>query len=325
MKAVVYRTYGSPDVLRCEDVPKPAPADDQVLVKVEAASVNPLDWHFVRGEPYPMRLQAGLRTPKSGRLGVDVAGRVEATGPAVTAFRPGDRVFGTARGAFAEYVASSGKALTLIPPSLTFEEAAAVPVAGVTALQAVQYKGELRAGQRVLINGASGGVGTFAVQIAKTFGAEVTGVCSTPNLDLVRSLGADHAIDYTKEDFTSLKQRFDVIVDNVGNRPLIACARILVPSGRYVIVGGPAGRWLSPFDRVIAAAVLARFVGRQMGFVVGRIDGRTLETLAAMIAAGGVKPVVGRRYGLDEIADAVAYVESGHARGKVVVVPRRDQ
>src|SRR5437763_3047517 len=250
MKAVVYCDYGVPN-LKLQEIEKPTPADDQVLVKVHAASVNPLDWHFIEGTPYIMRaMGVGLRKPKDTRLGVDFAGTVEAVGKNVTQFKPGDEVFGGRDGAFAEYICPrANRAVALKPASLTFEQAASVNIAGITALQAVRDKGKVQPGQKVLINGASGGVGTFAVQIAKSFGADVTGVCSTRNADLVRSLGADHVIDYTKEDFAKNDQRYDVILDNVPNHSLSECRRVLNPDGRYVLIGGGGvneSRWLGP-------------------------------------------------------------------------------
>src|SRR4030095_8690710 len=239
MKAIVYCDYGVAN-LKFQDVEKPTPADDQLLVRARAASVNPLDWHFVEGTPYLMRaLAAGLRKPKDTQLGVDFAGAVEAVGKNVTKFKPGDELLGGLTGAFADYVCvRESRAVALKPASVTFEQAASVPIAGITALQALRDKGQLQSGQKVLINGASGGVGTFAVQIAKSYGAEVTGVCSTRNVDLVRSLGADHVIDYTKEDFTKTDQLYDLIVDNVGNRSLSECRRVLKPKGTFVLVGG---------------------------------------------------------------------------------------
>ena len=239
MKAIVYCDYGSPDVLKLEEIAKPVPTDDQVLVKVRATSVNPLDWHFMEGTPYVMRLEAGLRKPKDMRLGVDYAGTVEAVGRNVTQFKPGDEVFGGRNGAFAEYVCvRADRAIALKPANITFEQAAGVPIAAVTALQGLRDKGQIKPGQKVLINGASGGVGTFAVQIAKSFGADVTGVCSTKNLDMVRSLGADHVIDYTKQDFTKSGQRYDLILDNVGTQPLLGFRRVLEPKGICVLIGG---------------------------------------------------------------------------------------
>ena len=238
MKAVVYYNYGSPGVLRCEEIAKPTPGDDEVLIEVRAASVNPLDWHFMRGTPYFIRLMLGLRKPKLPRLGVDVAGLVEAAGRNVTQFKPGDRVFGSCRGAFAEYVCTSQAALAVKPDNVTFEQAASVPMAALTALQAFRDKGHIQPGQKVLINGAAGGVGTFAVQIARSFGAEVTGVCSTRNVDMVRSLGADRVIDYTQGDFTGNGQQYDVILDLIANHSLSACRRILNPKGTYIAAGG---------------------------------------------------------------------------------------
>src|SRR5436190_7719212 len=271
MKAIVHRCYGSPDVLRFEDIEKPTPADDQLLVKVHAASVNPLDWHYMRGTPYLVRTDSGFGKPEDPRLGVDFAGTVEAVGKNVKRFKPGDEVFGGRDGAFAEYVTvREERAVVLKPANVTFEQAASVPVAGITALQALRDKGAIQAGQKVLINGASGGVGTFAVQIAKTLGADVTGVCSTRNLDLVKSLGADRVIDYTKEDFTNSPERYDVLVDNVANRSLSECRRVIKPNGRYVLVGGggPNDQGLiGPLARPLKAMVFSWFVSQKMGMV----------------------------------------------------------
>ncbi len=247
MKAIVLCDYGPPDVLKLEDVEKPVPADDQVLVRVRAASVNPLDWHRMRGTPYVGRAEMGLRKPKNTGLGVDFAGTVESVGRNVTRFRPGDEVFGGRTGAFGQYVTvRQDRAVVPKPANLTFEQAAAVPVAAITALQGLRDVGRLQPGQKVLINGASGGVGTFAVQIAKALGADVTGVCSTRNVELVRSIGADRVVDYTREDFTKSGERYDLILDNVGNHSLSECRRALNPKGRYVMVGGPPGRWINP-------------------------------------------------------------------------------
>src|SRR5436189_1782896 len=271
MRAIVYCDYGLAN-LKLEDVEKPVPNDDQVLVKVRAASVNPYDWHFIEGTPYLMRaMGVGLRKPKDVRLGVDFAGMVEAVGKNVTQFKPGDEVFGGRDGAFAEYVCPrADRAVTLKPANITFEQAASVNIAGITALQAVRDKGKVQAGQKVLINGASGGVGTFAVQIAKLFGADVTGVCSTRNLEMVRSLGADHVIDYTKEDFAKGDQRYDVILDNVPNHSLSECRRVLTPQGKYVMIGGGGpndNRWIGPFGRLIQALVISPFVSQKMGMM----------------------------------------------------------
>src|SRR5438874_5858953 len=325
MKAVVYTNYGSPDVLEIRDIKKPTPNDDQVLVKVRAASLNPLDWHFMEGTPYIMRaLGAGLRKPKDPRLGVDLAGEVEAVGKNVTQFKPGDEVFGTGHGAaFAEYVCAGKTKLALKPANLTFEQAAAVPVAGLTALQGLRDKGQVQPGQKVLINGASGGVGTFAVQIAKSFGADVTGVCSTKNLDMVRSLGADHVIDYTKEDFTKGDQHYDVILDNVANHSLSECRRVLNPDGKYVLIGGGGvneGRWLGPgLTHALNAMFLSKFVSKKMGIMLAELNHDDLALIADLMQSGKVTPVIDRTYKLSELPQAIQYLEQGHARGKVVV------
>jgi NADPH:quinone reductase-like Zn-dependent oxidoreductase len=322
MKAVIYCEYGSPDVLQIRDVEKPSPADGEVLVKVRAAALNPLDWHFMRGTPYVGRAMGmGLRKPKDVRLGVDFAGTVEAVGRTVTRFKPGDEVFGARHGAFAEYLAvPEGRVLVPKPSSLTFEQAAAVPVAGLTALQGLRDKGRIRPGQKVLVNGASGGVGPFAVQIAKAMGAEVTGVCSTRNVELVRSLGADRVIDYTREDFTADGRRYDVLFDNVGNRSLLECRRALNPEGIYVMIGGPKGQWLAPLDRALRALAIAPFVSQKMGMLFASLNRDDLATLADLMQAGKVRPVLDRTYRLSELPAAMRYLEEGHARGKVVVV-----
>ncbi len=324
MKAIVYRNYGSPDVLRLEEVEKPVPNDDQVLIRVRAASVNPLDWHYMEGTPYIGRLlEFGFLTPRVTRLGVDYAGTVEAVGRNVTRFKPGDEVFGGRTGAFAEYVTVLADGpVVLKPANLTFEQAASVPIAAITALQALRDKGKVQPGQKVLINGASGGVGTFAVQIAKSFGAEVTGVCSTRNVDMVRSIGADHVIDYTKEDFTQSGQRYDLVIDNVGNRSLLACRSVLTPKGRYVLIGGGGlndGRWIGPLARPIRALVLSWFVTQDMGMMLASMTKEDLTVLGDLMQAGKVTPVIDRRYRLSEVPEAIGYLEEGHARGKVVI------
>lgn len=319
MKAVRYYTYGGPDVLRLEDVKIPSPGDDQVLIKVHAASVNPLDWHFMRGTPYAMRAQSGLRAPREPRLGVDVAGVVEAAGPRVAQFRNGDEVFGTARGSFAEYATATERTLVRKPDGVTFEEAAAAGVAAVTAIQALRDKGRVRAGDEVLINGASGGVGTFALQMAHVFGGRVTAVCSTKNLALVRSLGADEAIDYTQVDFTAGERRFDVIVDMIGGQSLRACRRVMTPDGRYVIVGGPSGKWMAPFDRALRAAVLSPFISQDMGLAMVRASRDDFEAIGGLLGAGRIRSVIDRRYPLSDVPAAIRYVEEGHARGKVII------
>jgi NADPH:quinone reductase-like Zn-dependent oxidoreductase len=320
MKAIVYHSYGSPDVLKCEEIEKPTAGDNEVLIKVRAASVNPLDWHFMRGTPYFVRIPAGLRKPKITRLGVDVAGQVEAVGRNVTQFKPGDEVFGSCRGAFAEYACTSESALAMKPNNVTFEQAASVPLAALTALQGLRDKGQIQPGQKVLINGAAGGVGTFAVQIAKSFGAEVTGVCSTRNVEMVRSLGADRVIDYTQEDFTKSGQRYDLIFDCVGNHSLSACRRVLNPKGIYIAVGGPSGRWMiGSLARAITAPVLSRFVGQKLFMVLARRSKEDLTIMRELMESGKITPVIDRCYTLSEVPEAIRYLEEGHARGKVII------
>jgi NADPH:quinone reductase-like Zn-dependent oxidoreductase len=323
MKAIVYCDYGLTN-LKLEDIEKPTPNDDQILVKVRAASVNPYDWHFIEGTPKIMRLMGvGLRKPKDTGLGVDFAGTVEAVGKNVTQFKPGDDVFGGRGGAFAEYVCRRAVgAVALKPASITFEQAASINIAGITALQAIRDKGKVQPGQKVLINGASGGVGTFAVQIAKSFGADVTGVCSTRNVDLVRSLGADHVIDYTKEDFAKGTERYDVILDNVPNHSLSECRHILNPKGKYVMIGGGGPNdspWIGPFGRVIHALLVSPFVSQEMGMMMADANQKDLTILADMMQSGKLKPVIDRTYKLSEVPAAIAYLEEGHARGKVVI------
>src|SRR6266516_2585073 len=323
MRAIVYCDYGLTN-LKLENIEKPVPTDDQLLVRVRAASLNPYDWHFIEGTPYIMRLMGvGLRKPKDTRLGVDFAGTVEAVGKNVTQFKPGDEVFGGRGGAFAEYVCPrADRAVALKPANLTFEQAASVNIAGITALQALRDKGQIQPGQKVLINGASGGVGTFAVQIAKSFGADVTGVCSTRNVDLVRSLGADHIIDYTKDDFAKGDQRYDVILDNVPNHSLSECRRILNPNGKYVMIGGGGpndNRWIGPFGRVIHMLILSPFINQKMGMMMADANQNDLTILGDMMQSGKLKPVIDRTYKLDQVPDAIRYLEEGHARGKVVI------
>jgi NADPH:quinone reductase-like Zn-dependent oxidoreductase len=320
MKAIVYTKYGPPNVLQLKEVNKPIPRDHEVLVKVQAASVNPLDWHFMRGTPYLVRIQSGLFKPKDNALGVDVSGVVEAVGKDVTEFQPGDEVFGSCNGAFAEYVCASEKGLEKKPANLTFEQAAAVPVAAFTALQGLRDKGQIQPGQKVLIIGASGGVGTFAVQIAKSLGAEVTGVCSTRNTELVRSIGADFVFDYTKEDFTQSGECYDLIFDTVGNRSLSDCRRVLSSNGILFIVGGPnKGRWVGPMNRAIRANVMSRFVSQRMLMFMALRSKKDLVVLQELLESGKVKPVIDRRYTLHEVPEAIRYMEEGHARGKVII------
>jgi len=322
MKAIRYHTYGSPDVLRCEEVEKPTPGDNEVLLKVRAASVNPLDWHFMRGTPYLGRLAFGLRKPRVTRPGVDVAGQVEAVGRNVTHFKPGDELFGSGRGAFAEYVCTPASKLAIKPGNMTFEQAASAPVAAYTALQGLRDKGKVLPGQKVLINGAAGGVGTFAVQIAKWLGAEVTGVCSTRNVDMVRSLGADRVIDYTREDFTQSGQRYDVIFDLVGNHPLSACRRILNPKGTYLgagVLGAMSGRWIGPLPRLLHTVVLSWFVSQKLVPFIAKSSQEDLTIMRELMESGKITPVIDKCYRLSETADAIRYLAEEHARGKVVI------
>lgn len=321
MKGMVHRCYGSPDVLKLEEIEKPVPADDQVLVKVHAAAVNPLDFHYLHGTPYLVRMEAGLGTPNNPRLGVDFAGTVEAVGKNVTRFRAGDDVFGGRTGAFAEYVTvREDRAIVPKPANVTFEQAAAVPIAAITALQALRDKGKVQAGQKVLVNGASGGVGTFAVQIAKSYGAEVTGVCSGKNAEMVRTIGADHVIDYTKEDFTKGDQHYDLIVDTVATHSLLEYAHVLNPKGKVVIVGGPAGNWLIGMLASWAyTRMLSPFVSQESSMMLAELNKADMDVLADLLQTGKVKPVIDRTYKLSELPEALRYLELGHARGKVVI------
>ncbi len=324
MKAVRYYCYGSPEVIRIEHVDKPEIADNQVLVRVENAAVNPLDWHYMRGEPYLMRLMAGFGTPKDPRLGVDFSGTVEAVGRSVTKFKPGDAVFGGVTGAFSEYVkVSEDRAIAHKPVNVNFEQAASVAVAGVTALQGLRDHGGLEPGQKVLINGASGGVGSFAVQIARSIGAEVTGVCSTRNVELVRSLGADYVIDYKQANFTELDKKYDVILDNVGNHSISDVRRALEPDGTLVMVGTSSkGNFIGPFLRPLVAKMTEPFVSQEMKGFIAQLRQEDLQLLADLMQSGELTPAVDRTYSLEETADAIAYSETGHARAKIVIQVR---
>lgn len=317
MKAIVYSSYGPPDVLKCQEIETPVPGDDEVLIKVHAAALNPLDWRVMRGGPLLFRLMVGLNKPREPRVGRDVAGRVEAVGKNVTRLKPGDEVFGVCRGSCAEYACASQSNLAIKPMKITFEQAASIPVAGMTALQGLRDKGQIRPGQKVLINGAAGGVGTFAVQIAKFFGADVTGVCSTRNVDMVRSLGTDRLIDYTREDFTKGRERYDLVLDNVGNRPFSECRRLLNPDGRCVIAGAPktmGGAMAKMFGAMMLSAV-----SRSVRPMIANINPHDLAIMGELIEAGKVTPVIERRYTLGEVPDAIRYLEKGHARGKLVI------
>jgi NADPH:quinone reductase-like Zn-dependent oxidoreductase len=324
VKAIVRGRYGSPDVLELTEIDKPEPGDDEVLVRVHAASVNPADWHFLRGTPYIARLQLGLRKPKDRVLGCDVAGRVEAVGKDVTMFRPGDDVFGSpfmhGLGAFAEYVCVPEDLPAPKPATLSFDHAAAVPLAASTALQGLRDHGRIEPGHKVLIIGASGGVGTFAVQIAKSFDAEVTGVCSTRNVDMVRSLGADHIIDYTKEDFTQSGQQYDLIFQLAGTRSPSECRSALTSNGTLVISSGESeGRWIGPVDRVIKALVLSALVSQKLATFTVKPNRRDLQLLRQFIEDGTLTLVIDRTYRLAQVPEAIRYLEEGRARGKVVI------
>ena len=321
MKAIVYRCYGSPDVARLESLSKPRPADGQMLVKVRAASVNPLDWHYLRGEPYIMRMSVGIGAPKDIRLGVDYAGVVEAVGKGVTRYKPGDEIFGGADGSFGEYViVREGGSVALKPANMTFEQAAAVPIAAITALQALRDQGKVQAGQKVLINGASGGVGTFAIQLARHFGAEVTAVCSGRNAALVRSLGANQVIDYTRQDVTRGPQRFDLIIDTVGTHTINEFRRVLTPQGTLVIVGAAsAGRWIGGLSGALQAMIVSPFVSQKVGFFLAKLNHDDLDYLGKLMADGKLVSVIDRSYPLAQTAEALRYVEAGHSRGKVVI------
>jgi NADPH:quinone reductase-like Zn-dependent oxidoreductase len=321
MKAAVRDKYGSPDLVEIREIDKPVPADDEVLVRVRAASLNLADWYAVTGRPFVGRPQMGLFKPKSNRLGVDYAGTVEAVGKNVTEFRPGDEVFGGRDGAYAEYVcARKNRSIVLKPANVTFEQAAAVPVAAITALQGLRDKGKLQPGQKVLINGASGGVGTFAVQIAKALGAEVTGVCSTRNVDIAPSIGADHVVDYTREDFTRRDGRYDLMLDVAGSRSWSECKRVLEPQATVVIVGGPkTNRLFGPLGHVVKVRLAAVRSSQKVVFFIAKFNKPDMEVLRDLLEEGKVKPVIDRRYALSEIADAFRYMGEGHARGKVVI------
>ena len=321
MMAIRYQCYGAPEVLQLVRAEKPAVGDEEVLVKVHAAGVNPLDWHYMRGAPYIMRLQSGLGAPDDSRFGRDFAGTVESVGKNVTRFKPGDEVFGGAIGAFAEYlVVREDRAIALKPENMSFEQAASVTVAGLTALQGLKDKGQIAAGQKVLINGASGGVGTFAVQIAKASGAEVTGVCSSRNLEMVRSIGADHVIDYREENFTETGNRYDLILDMVGNHSLTDISDTLEPDGTVVNVGSSNdGNFIGPLIRPLQVLVLSPFVSPNMVSLLARLKQEDLETLADLMRSGQLTPVIDRTYSLAEVPEAIRYSETGRARGKIII------
>jgi len=320
MQAIVQDTYGSAAVLTVRDIAKPEIGEREVLIRVRAAGVNIADWAVMRGLPYIARPVYGLRKPKNVVRGTDVSGTVEAIGSGVTRFMPGDEVFGWSKGSYAEYTSAAEDSLALKPSSLTFEQAATVPMAGLVALQAIRDHGRVQAGQTVLVNGASGGIGTFAVQIAKALGAEVTGVCSTRNMELVRSIGADHVIDYTKDDFTKGGRQYDVILDNVSNHSLTDLRRVLTPTGTLIPNGGNFdNRWLASGGRIVRGAVLFQFGGQTLGNFLVSSNAADLVVLAGMIEAGTVTPVMDRTYPLSQTAQAIEHVGTGHARGKVTI------
>jgi NADPH:quinone reductase-like Zn-dependent oxidoreductase len=324
VKAIVRDTYGSPDVLEHTDIDKPEPGDDEVLLRVHAASVNPADWHILRGAPYIARIEFGLRKPKDRVLGCDVAGHIEAVGKNVTMLQPGEEVFGSpfmhGLGAFAEWVCISEDLLAPKPAALSFEQVAAVPLAALTALQGLRDQGRIEPGHKVLIIGASGGVGTFAVQIAKAFGANVTGVCSTRNVEMVRALGADHVIDYTQEDFTQSGQKYDLIFQLAGTLSPSECRSALTSNGNLVLSSGESeGRWIGPVDRVIKGFVLSPFVSQKMASFTVKPNREDLQLLKQFIEDGTLTPVIDRTYPLAQVPEAMRYLEEGHARGKVVI------
>ena len=321
MKAARYTRYGPPEVVQIVDVENPLLKDDEVLIKVRAASVNPYDWHFMRGDPYLIRIPAGgLHGPKDPRLGADVAGQVEVVGNSVTQFKVGDEIFGCCKGAFAEYACAPPARLALRPANVTAEQAAAIPIAALTALQALRDKGNVQAGQKVLVNGAAGGVGTFGVQLAKLFGAMVTGVCSTRNVEMVRSIGAERVTDYTQQDFTREAERYDMILDCVGDRTLSEFRRILQPRGVYVGAGGSSDKWmLGPMSRAIRQKILSLFGRQKLSGILANINAADLAFVGDLVKAGKIKPVIDSRYPLTEIREAISYIEEGHARGKVII------
>ena len=318
MKAIVYSKYGSADVLKLTDIPKPVPNDNQVLVKVHSASVNPLDWRFMRADPFMVRFMGqGIFKPKKGQLGVDIAGTIEAVGKDVSQFKIGDEVFGGANiNGFAEYVALVETRLALKPASVSFEDSASTPIAGITALQSLRDIGKIQSGHKVLINGASGGVGTFAVQIAKSFGAEVTGVCSTRNIEMVNSIGADYVIDYTKENFVKNNKTYDIILDTVAYKSIGEYKRVLNPNGCFIMVGGSFGLMMK---LTIFGSLIKKMSGKTLTGIMAKITQKDLTEISQLLESAQIKPVIDRAYPLSETADALRYLEKGHAQGKVII------
>jgi NADPH:quinone reductase-like Zn-dependent oxidoreductase len=321
MRAIRQQCYGLPQGMRLERIARPTPGEGQMLVKVRAASVNPAEWHEATGQPRLVRFSTGIGRPNDIRAGYDVAGVVEAVGPGVTLFKPGDEIFGGVPGALAEYaIAREQGNIVAKPAELSFEEAAAMPIAAITALQGLRDQGRIAAGQKVLINGASGGVGTYAVQIARAFGAEVTGVCSTRNVEMVRSIGAHHVIDYTRENFTEGEERYDLILDNVGNHGFFDLEKVVKPGGVVVIVGGSkSDPWLGPIRRVISAKIAGHFVDARLPFFIAQLNKPDLELLAGLAREGKLRSIIDRRYPLEQAAEALEYLGGGHARGKIIV------
>jgi NADPH:quinone reductase-like Zn-dependent oxidoreductase len=320
MKAISYFCYGSPDILVFGDIAKPVAADDEVLIKIHTAAINPLDWHYMRGSPSLMRLMSGIGKPTHTRLGVDFAGTIEAVGKNVSKYKPGDQVFGGKNGAYAQYIAmGEDRALALKPANVTFEQAAAMPIAAITALQALRDEGKLQAGQSVLINGASGGVGTYAVQLAKIMGGEVTGVCSARNESMVRALGADYVIDYTRENFTESDKRYDLIIDMVGNHGLLTYRQTLKPGGRLIMIGGPSEGFFTPVISPLKSLLISPFVSQEFVPFIAQLNKDDLAILAEYMRTGQLTSVIDKSYPLADAAAAVRYSEDGHARGKILL------
>ena len=321
MRAITHSEYGSADVLSLDEVEKPTVGDDEALVRVHAAALNPYDWHWMTGLPYMSRAQFGLRKPKLGRLGSDFAGRVEAVGRNVQRFAPGDEVYGGVEiGAFADYVCVAEEAAAAKPANLTFEQAACVPMGALTALQGLRDKGDIEPGQKLLVNGASGGVGAFAVQLGHHFGAHVTGVCSTRNVEMVQSLGADHVVDYTQQDFTRGSERYDLMLDLIGNHSPSSCRRILTRKGTYLAsFGRPEHRWFGPVTQLVTAVLMSAFVSQRMLAFVEKSNADDLSMIADLIEAGGITPVVDRTYELEDLTEGMSYLAEGHVRGKVAI------
>ena len=320
MQAVVARCYGSPDVLALETLAKPSVSGNEILVEVKAAAVNPLDYHYMRGSPYVMRLMSGIGKPSDIRVGVDFSGIVTAVGGEVKNFAPGDRVVAARTGAFSEFVVvPEDRAIVKLPDSVSFVQAAALPIAAVTALQAVRDKGQVTQGQRVLVNGASGGVGTYAVQIAKSLGAHVTGVCSTRNVEMVKSIGADQVIDYKKASYADAGETYDVIIDMVGNHSMTANKNVLVPGGKLIMVGGPKGNWIAPFKNSLKAMAMSPFIDRDFITVLAEMKQEDMQTLVNLMDTGEIKSIVDRSFPLAQVPDAIRYSETGRARGKIII------